>query len=115
MGAEALAAAPGTRLRLLLPPVACHCGSGGTWLVQLPRVGAHARHSMTQPHAPHTRTRTCPPARAPQVRPTGDARGNGAYATVLLPKGSWLCDYEGELIGNEEFDRRYPDGVVRSA
>jgi len=46
------------------------------------------------------------------VRPTGDARGNGAFATALLPKGAHVCDYEGERISRQEYARRYPDGVV---
>lgn len=46
------------------------------------------------------------------MRPTGDARGNGAFATALLPKGAHVCDYEGERISRQEYARRYPDGVV---
>ena len=30
----------------------------------------------------------------------------------LPNQGTHLCDYEGELLDRDEFDRRYPDGVV---
>jgi hypothetical protein len=55
------------------------------------------------------------PALAPNsisTRPTGDVRGNGAYATRLIPAGSHIADYAGELLSNEAFFQRYPDGVV---
>lgn len=47
------------------------------------------------------------------VRPTGDVRGNGAFAAALIPKGTYLGDYTGELLDRAAFFRRYPDGVVR--
>ncbi|GAX76563.1 hypothetical protein CEUSTIGMA_g4009.t1 [Chlamydomonas eustigma] len=46
-----------------------------------------------------------------QVLPTKDGRGNGAFATIAIAKGSYLCDYEGDLLSRQEFDSRYPDGV----
>lgn len=46
------------------------------------------------------------------VRPTGDARGNGAFAAAPIPAGTHLGDYTGELLGREAFYARYPDGVV---
>ncbi|GAX85076.1 hypothetical protein CEUSTIGMA_g12496.t1 [Chlamydomonas eustigma] len=48
---------------------------------------------------------------AVQVKETGDGRGNGAFATIRIPKGTHLCDYDGELISNKEYWRRYPEGV----
>jgi hypothetical protein len=47
-----------------------------------------------------------------KVRPTGDARGNGAFATGTITSGTFICEYEGEMIDEEEFFKRYPDGVV---
>jgi hypothetical protein len=47
------------------------------------------------------------------VRPTGDVRGNGAYAAAPIPKGSWLGDYTGDALDRAAFFARYPDGVVR--
>jgi hypothetical protein len=46
--------------------------------------------------------------RSVEVRPTNDGRGNGAFATELIKRGSWLCDYEGHHLTWEEFDNRYP-------
>lgn len=46
------------------------------------------------------------------TRPTGDVRGNGAYATKLIPVGTHLADYYGEVLSNTQFFARYPDGVV---
>lgn len=43
------------------------------------------------------------------VRETGDARGRGAFAAVRLPAGTWLGDYEGELLDTATFLTRYPD------
>ncbi|KAI7844419.1 hypothetical protein COHA_002013 [Chlorella ohadii] len=51
------------------------------------------------------------PAGAVVVRPTGDIRGNGAYAAALIPKGTYLGDYTGELLDRAAFFQRYPDGV----
>lgn len=45
------------------------------------------------------------------VRPTGDVRGNGAYAAHPIPAGSYICDYEGEVLSPEEYDRRYDFGA----
>jgi len=46
------------------------------------------------------------------TRPTGDVRGNGAYATQLIPAGTHIADYYGEVLSNQAFFERYPDGVV---
>lgn len=47
------------------------------------------------------------------MRPTGDVRlGNGAFAAALIPKGTYLGDYTGELLDRAAFFQRYPDGVV---
>lgn len=46
------------------------------------------------------------------TRPTGDVRGNGAYAVCVIPAGTHIADYEGELLSNDAFFSRYPDGVV---
>ncbi|KAF5831808.1 hypothetical protein DUNSADRAFT_12554 [Dunaliella salina] len=52
------------------------------------------------------------PAGAVQVRPTGDVRGNGAYAVAPIMKGQRVCDYEGELIDVDEYWERYgPSGT----
>jgi hypothetical protein len=44
-----------------------------------------------------------------RVLPTPD-RGNGAFATATILKGSWIGDYEGEQLSPQEFDNRYPKG-----
>lgn len=49
------------------------------------------------------------------TRPTGDVRGNGAYATCLIPAGTHIADYAGERLDNPAFFSRYPDGVVSAA
>lgn len=46
------------------------------------------------------------------TQPTGDVRGNGAYATQVIPAGTHIADYAGEVLSNAEFFRRYPDAVV---
>jgi hypothetical protein len=46
------------------------------------------------------------------VKDTCDGRGNGAFAAKKIPKDTYLCDYEGELITNNEYWRRYPEGMV---
>ncbi|KXZ51234.1 hypothetical protein GPECTOR_13g721 [Gonium pectorale] len=45
------------------------------------------------------------------VRPTGDARGNGAFAAACIPAGTHIADYSGDLLDRAAFDARYPDGV----
>lgn len=52
-------------------------------------------------------------AGAVDVRPTGDVRGNGAFAVSSIPRGTSLGDYTGEALGRDAFFERYPDGVVR--
>jgi hypothetical protein len=46
------------------------------------------------------------------TRPTGDVRGNGAFATCVIPAGTHIADYAGEVMTNDDFFSRYPDGVV---
>lgn len=49
------------------------------------------------------------PAMAPgsvKVRPTGDVRGNGAYATRTIPAGSFIIQYEGEWLEWPQFESR---------
>jgi len=46
------------------------------------------------------------------VRPTGDVRGNGAFAELPIPTDTYLGDYTGDLLDRAAFYQRYPDGVV---
>ena len=48
-----------------------------------------------------------------QVRPTTDGRGNGAFAAAAIAQGALLAEYEGELLSEAQYWRRYPSGVVR--
>jgi hypothetical protein len=48
-----------------------------------------------------------------QVKDTGNACGNGAFATSEIPHGAYIGDYEGELLNLEEYYQRYPTGTVR--
>jgi len=55
------------------------------------------------------------PAVAPSaiiVRPTGDVRGNGAFATTFIPKGTFLGEYTGEILDSTAFIARYPDQLA---
>lgn len=45
------------------------------------------------------------------TRPTGDVRGNGAFATTTIPAGTHIADYSGQLLDSRAFYRKYPDGV----
>ncbi|KAG2444533.1 hypothetical protein HXX76_001279 [Chlamydomonas incerta] len=45
------------------------------------------------------------------VRPTGDVRGNGAYAAAPIPAGTCLGAYTGELLDTAAFDAKYPHGA----
>lgn len=56
-----------------------------------------------------------PPAAAYAVvvKPTGDVRGNGAFAAQPIPRGTYLGDYTGELLDKQAFFDRYPQGIVR--
>eukprot|EP00983_Pelagomonas_calceolata_P006013 200453-Pelagomonas_calceolata.AAC.1 len=54
---------------------------------------------------------TQPLAPAALVRPTGDVRGNGAFAVVPIMKGQRICNYEGELIDVADYWERYPSGA----
>ncbi|KAK9823631.1 hypothetical protein WJX72_004345 [[Myrmecia] bisecta] len=46
-----------------------------------------------------------------EVRPTGDVRGNGAFAVEPIPAGTYLGDYEGEMLDEAAYWQRYPSGV----
>jgi len=48
------------------------------------------------------------------VRPTTDGRGNGAFAAKPIPAGTYIGDYEGELLDEAAYWARYPSGVVPS-
>ncbi|GIL95544.1 hypothetical protein Vretimale_1553 [Volvox reticuliferus] len=48
-------------------------------------------------------------ADAVDVRPTGDIRGNGAYAVSHISSGTHIGDYTGELLDRAAFTDRYPD------
>ncbi len=50
-----------------------------------------------------------------QVRPTEDGRGSGAFAVRLVPAGTYLGDYEGEMLDETAYWARYPSGVVQSS
>lgn len=39
-------------------------------------------------------------------------KGNGAFAQQLIPKGTYIGNYDGELLSEAAFWKRYPDGVV---
>ena len=49
------------------------------------------------------------PSPAPDVRPA-PGKGNGAFATIPLPRHTYLGDYTGELISNEELHLRNAQG-----
>lgn len=46
-----------------------------------------------------------------EVHPTEDGRGNGAFAVHLIPAGTYLGDYEGEMLDEAAYWSRYPSGV----
>ncbi|DBB09159.1 hypothetical protein WJX82_002108 [Trebouxia sp. C0006] len=46
-----------------------------------------------------------------EVRPTTDGRGNGAFAAKPIPAGTYIGDYEGELLDEAAYWARYPSGV----
>ena len=55
------------------------------------------------------------PSRPPQLKIrvglTEDGlRGHGAFALEEIKKGEWICDYEGEVLDEGQYSRRYPDG-----
>ena len=49
-----------------------------------------------------------------QVKPAG-AKGNGAFARQRIPKGSFIGNYEGEMLSEAAFWQRYPAGEVSPA
>jgi hypothetical protein len=51
------------------------------------------------------------PASTFRVDATRDGRGQGLFAAAPIGAGSYLFDYEGELLDEREYARRYPDGV----
>jgi hypothetical protein len=51
-------------------------------------------------------------ARAPfEVRDSA-IHGRGAWATRRIRRGTWIIEYTGEVISNEEADRRYDDEAM---
>lgn len=46
-----------------------------------------------------------------KVRPAG-SKGNGAFAAQDILKGTYLGDYDGELLDEASYWQRYPNGVV---
>lgn len=48
-----------------------------------------------------------------QVQPTTDGRGNGAFATCKIARGAYIGQYEGQLLNEAQYWKRYPSGVVR--
>ena len=51
-------------------------------------------------------------AQTVQVRATVDGRGNGAFAVAPISIGTYICDYEGERLNQDQYFERYPDGTV---
>ncbi len=51
------------------------------------------------------------PAPPIEVR-TSRIQGRGVYATRVIPKGTWIIQYTGERITNDEADRRYDDEAM---
>ena len=39
-------------------------------------------------------------------------RGNGAFAAQLIPAGTFIGDYEGEVLDEAAYWHRYPSGMV---
>ena len=68
------------------------------------------------PTVPHRSVDPPPPLSALaagllRVAPTGDgARGDGLFAVASLPAGTWLGDYEGEVLSLRAYVKRYPGG-----
>lgn len=49
---------------------------------------------------------------AVEVQPTGDGRGNGAFSMQHIPSGTYLGDYEGDMLDEASYWARYPSGVA---
>lgn len=47
------------------------------------------------------------------MRPTTDGRGNGAFAAVPIARGTFIGEYEGDMLSEAQYWSRYPSGVVR--
>lgn len=45
-----------------------------------------------------------------QVKLADAVRGNGAFAVTNISKGTYICSYEGTLLSEAEFWKRYPKG-----
>jgi len=45
------------------------------------------------------------------VRPTTDGRGNGAFAAVPIARGTFIGEYEGDMLSEAQYWSRYPSGV----
>lgn len=52
-------------------------------------------------------------SRGLQVRPTTDGRGNGAFAAAPIARGTFIGEYEGDMLGEAQYWSRYPSGMVR--
>jgi len=48
-----------------------------------------------------------------RVGPSDDSKGDGLFACKPIAKGTFLFDYEGERLTEEEFFARYPDANGR--
>ena len=48
------------------------------------------------------------------MKSTNDKRGNGAFAVKIIPAGTYLGDYEGEMLDEAAYWARYPSGVVNA-
>ena len=47
-----------------------------------------------------------------RVQPTEDGRGLGLFADVVIPAGTYLFDYEGEMLERDEYEARYPGAAI---
>jgi hypothetical protein len=45
-----------------------------------------------------------------EVRHTGTSKGHGVFALSDIPENTWLGDYVGEVLTQEEYEERYPLG-----
>lgn len=46
------------------------------------------------------------------MRPS-EGKGNGSFASKPIALGTYIGDYEGELLDEASYWQRYPSGVVR--
>ena len=61
------------------------------------------------------RTITADAFRGLQVRSTTDGRGNGAFAAAPIARGTFIGEYEGDMLSEVQYWSRYPSGMVRCA